>query len=189
MRACALAPAGSESWTRVETNLTDQRITAVTSVRPTTALGDAGVAARLSADFVSDMVWVGVGPSGQIDVWTLSGGTWSSAPVASASTGLDASAQRRLVVTTVGTTLRVYFSDSAQGSDTLQITYALSSSGGGTTAGIYGDLSDPSAGNWPMFESFSVTNGPFEITTCCLTMASTSAAPVASFGSSKPTFK
>jgi hypothetical protein len=152
VRACPVAPVGGEAWARVETNLVDQRITVVTTTRPTTSSGMAGVFARSSADFQTDLIWVGLDATGRIEVWTLSNGSWSGAAVASKNTSLNSSVQRTLVAQVAGTQLKVYVDDTT----TPQLTVTVPSSSS-TMAGIYSANTDAAAGNWPMFESFSVS--------------------------------
>jgi hypothetical protein len=154
-RACPLAPADGESWARLDTQLVDQRVSAIVAPRPG-ADGMAGLFARGSADWVSDQVWVGLDATGHLEVWVLADGGWGDGAAGAADTGLDASTSRTLTVSVVGTALRVYV-DGALAIGPVAVPTAPP---GATMAGIYAATTDPSSTSWPQFESFTVTNGP-----------------------------
>ena len=115
----------------------------------------AAIAARVSADWQTEMVWVGLDAGGAVEVWTLSGGDWSAAPLAQAATPYSAAVTRTLVVSLSGTSLKVSI-DGAQ----VLVTTVPAATSTSTKVGIYGNLIDGVATSWPMFESLGVVAGP-----------------------------
>ena len=153
--ACALAPAGGESWIALNANLSGQRVTAQLQPRSATAQGMAGIAARMSG-FNSDMLWAGLDPSGQVDVWILASGAWRQATGAPLSTGYRANVARKLEIGVSGTLMSVYVDD-ARVFGPYDVGPAPA---GATWAAMYAQASDGAAINWPLFDSFAVTAWP-----------------------------
>jgi hypothetical protein len=154
-QACPLAPPSSGNYVRVETNLTDQRVTVRLPARPAGAIGQAGLIGRVTADWNTYMLWVGVDPAGAVEVWTLVGGVWSSGPIASASTGLDATVDRVLQARASGTTLTIW----VDGRQVLGPVTIPAPPPGATWAGLYADTNGPPS-SWPRFDDFAVAPGP-----------------------------
>jgi hypothetical protein len=107
------------------------------------------VVARASTDFQS-LIWVGVSPTGQINIWDELNGSWTETKVATtANANADSSAARTMTVTVSGTSVSV----SINGVNTSATTSVTS----GTYAGLYTDNSDSQSTRWPMFDSFQVS--------------------------------
>jgi len=106
--------------------------------------------------FSSDLLWAGLGADGTVDVWVLSGGTWTEAAGAPLTTPYTASVSRKLEVSVSGTLLRVYV-DAALVFGPYDVGAAPA---GATQAAIYASLADPAAANWPQFDSFAVASEP-----------------------------
>jgi hypothetical protein len=146
-------PTGHESWARIETNLSNQHISTVLAARPSGAAADgyAAVTARISADF-STFVWVGLSPTGEVNVWesapTLPDG-WAEILPPTTLANANASVARTLNVDVVGSTVTV----SVAGGGSTSVETAIT---GGTLAGIYSDNLDAVSANWPRFDSFAV---------------------------------
>jgi hypothetical protein len=154
-RACNLGPAASGNYVRVETNRNDQRLTVTIPSRPAGSVGPAGVITGVTSDWNTNMLWIGLDPSGLVEVWTLVNGIWSNSAIASANTGFNATSSRVLQTRTSGTTLTVWI-DNTQVLGPVTIPAAPID---GTRAGLYADTSDLPA-SWPQFDNFSVVLGP-----------------------------
>ncbi|HEY3110774.1 MAG TPA: hypothetical protein VGL23_18595 [Chloroflexota bacterium] len=154
-RACALAPTGSSSWARIETGLTAQRVSATIAPRSAGAVGQAGILVGLTPDWTTSMLYVGLDAAGVAEVWSVVNGTWSSAPLASAPTGKDATSARTLEARTSGASLEL-FVDGARVLGPIQVPATPAN---GTMAGLYADTSGPIA-TWPQFSAFAVAPGP-----------------------------
>ncbi|HEY3110904.1 MAG TPA: hypothetical protein VGL23_19260, partial [Chloroflexota bacterium] len=152
--ACSSLPVGGESWTRIESGLADHHITAVVAARPSgaAAQGYAAVAARISDSFQT-MIWVGLSPAGQVNVWEASPslpGGWAETLAPTTLANADATAARTLNVDVVGSTVTI----SVVGGGSTSVATTIT---GGTLAGIYSDNVDASSTNWPHFDSFTVS--------------------------------
>jgi hypothetical protein len=154
-RACTVGPPATGNYVRIETNRTDQRVTVTLPARPVGSQGSAGLLARVTPDWNTNLLWVGIDAGGRVEVWTLVNGVWSDGPIASASTGFDATSSRVLQARTSGTTLGVWV-DSTQVLSGVAIPAVPLDA---TRAGLYADTTDVPA-NWPTFDNFSVTLGP-----------------------------
>src|SRR5207248_11160879 len=97
------------------------------------------------------LIWVGVSPTGRVDVWDLVSGTWSETygPTGIDSSA-DASATRTLTVSVTGTTT----STVSISIGSVSISNLATSVTSGTTAGLYSSNTDSSSLNWPIFDSF-----------------------------------
>lgn len=142
-----------ENWARVQTSLSSHRVTARTTIRPITAAGDAGIAARVSADW-QNMVWVGLSSGGTLTVWTSSAGTWAQRDTAT-NAAWNSSAERNLIVNILGDRLKVYVDNTASPAIP-EINVGNASSD--TYAGVFATASGP-ATDWPRFQSFTVGMG------------------------------
>jgi thermitase len=147
--------AASESYARLETNLTDQRVTVRAKARSTTSEGWAGLAARVTPDWNTYMLWVGLGPDGTVEVWTLINGAWSGGAIASTGTAFNSTIERTLQVRTSGTLLSVWV-DNDQVLGPIAVPAPPVDA---TKAGLYASTAGAST-TWPSYNSFDVVQGP-----------------------------
>jgi hypothetical protein len=150
-RACSVGPPASGNYVRIETNLTDQRVTVTLPARPAAARGSAGLIVRVTPDWNTQLLWVGLDPAGGVELWTLTNGVWSSGPVASATTGRAATSSHVLQVRASGTSLTVWL----DGAPVLGPVTVPAAPPNATRAGLYADTGDPQP-NWPTFDDFGV---------------------------------
>jgi hypothetical protein len=154
-RACNHGPAASGNYVRIEANRNDQRVTVTIPARPAGSVGPAGVITGVTPDWNTNMLWVGLDPSGLVEVYTLVNGDWSSTAIASANTGFNSTSNRVLQTRTSGTTLTVWIDNTL----VLGPVVIPAAPNEGTRAGLYADTSDVPA-NWPQFDNFTVVPGP-----------------------------
>lgn len=153
--ACPLVPAGGSSWTRIETGLTAQRVSATIAPRPAGARGQAGLVLGLTPDWSTNMLYVGLDSAGVAEIWTVVNGAWSSSAVASVATSKDAAVARRLEARASGSAVTVLVDDAP----VLGPVAVPTPPANGTMAGLFADLTGPVA-EWPRFGAFAATAGP-----------------------------
>jgi thermitase len=147
--------AASESYARLETNLTDQRVTVRAKARSTTSEGWGGLAVRVTPDWNTYMLWVGLGPDGTVEVWSLIDGGWSNGAIASTATAFNSTVERTLQARTSGTSLTVWVDNELVLGPVAVPAPPIEA----TKAGLYASTAGTSA-TWPTYNSFDVVQGP-----------------------------
>lgn len=150
-----LASAGVGGYIRVvdqPTPVIPTDLTITMTVASSDFTGQVGVFSRLTPDWNTNMLWVGVDSSGAVEVWTLIGGVWSNGPVQTGSATLPASGPFTLTAAVIGSSLSLGVDGS---SVALSPGFSVPNPGGSATGvGVYVDSTG--AEPWARITSFSV---------------------------------
>ncbi len=149
--ACVTNPAGY-NYVRLDTNLTDQRVTVKLKSRSSSP-SPGGIIARVTSDWATNMVYVDLSTDGTVDIWELVNGTWTQ--LGNQTSAYNSTVDRTLQARLSGTSLEVYV-DGNLVAGPITVTNPPFSA---TYAGLYGQTTGSSA-NWPQFDNFSVVAGP-----------------------------
>ncbi|HZQ99921.1 MAG TPA: hypothetical protein VFC93_14020 [Chloroflexota bacterium] len=154
-KACVFQPPGGGNYVRIDSGIPDQHVGVTVSARVPGATGQAGLLANVTADWSTNLDYVGIDPSGRVEVWTLVNGTWSSGPIAAANTSYTGGSAHFLEYGVSSGTVTVW----VDGTQVLGPVTIPAPPLGATMAGLYVDATEPSA-NWATFDNFAVGPGP-----------------------------
>jgi hypothetical protein len=154
-KACVFQPPGGGNYVRIDSGIPDQHVGVTVSARAPGATGQAGLLADVTADWSTNLEYVGIDPSGRVEVWTLVNGTWSSGPIAAVNTSYTGGSAHFLEYGVSGGALTVW----VDGTQVLGPVTIPPPPSDATMAGLYVDATEPSA-NWATFDSFAVGPGP-----------------------------
>ncbi len=150
-RACALTASGY-NYTRVSSSLNNQKVSVTIPSQASSYYGYVGVIARVTSDWYTNLVWVGMDATGYIEVWELVGGTWTG-PLASGTSSVPYSTNRTLEANLNFSTLSVKVNGgTVSGLSAVTIT----ENDNGTYAGLYAETIGAQS-TWPKLDSFSVS--------------------------------
>ena len=114
--------------------------------------GQVGLIAQTTADWNTNLLWVGTDTNGLIEVWTLTSGTWNG-PIASGASGANYALARVLEANVNGTTLTVRMNGAiVSGLSAMAVPSAPVSA---SYAGMYIDTTGAS---WPTVIDFYVNS-------------------------------
>jgi hypothetical protein len=152
--ACAIGPAGGGNYVRVDSGFAGQNVLVNVAARAPGATGAVGVIANVTADWNTNMLYVGLDPAGTIEVWTLTGGNWSTGAIASQATDKNGTTGRTLEARTTAGSLTVL----VDGTVLLGPMAVPGSPADATYAGLFVDTTEPED-RWPQYSGFQAITG------------------------------
>lgn len=147
--ACAIGPAGGGNYVRIDSGYVDQSVAVTLPARAPGATGQAGILANVTPDWNTNLLYVGLDPTGKIEVWTLTGATWSASPIYSQVTDKTGATAHTIEARTIGGNLTVLIDGVGQ----LGPVAVPAAPADATFAGLFVDTTEPQA-NWPHYDDF-----------------------------------
>jgi thermitase len=149
-RACTKGPASSGNYVRIFSTLTNQNVRVTVPAQASPYGGQVGIIARVTPDWNTNLLYVGIDSAGGVEVWELIGGNWSL--LASGNSSVVYTTARTLEANVVFGTLTVEVNGATVPG---LAAVAVSEDPDGTYAGMYVDTSSAIA-NWPYLDNFLV---------------------------------
>ena len=102
-----ISPTGMGNYARVDNYAIPANHTVEIYVRAGNFDGQVGIISRASADWNTNMVWIGMDAGGNVEVWTLVNSTWTLVSSGTNTPAITYTVQRRLTAILSGTALTV----------------------------------------------------------------------------------
>ena len=147
--ACAIGPAGGGNYVRIDSGYVSQDVAINVPARPVGSTQQAGILANVTPDWNTNLLYVGLDPTGKVEVWTLTSGTWSSGAIHSVQTDKTGTSSRILQAKTGGGSLTVLVDEVV----VLGPVAVPNPPADATSAGLFTDTTEPPA-RWPHFTQF-----------------------------------
>jgi hypothetical protein len=147
--ACAIGPTGGGNYVRIDSGYLSQDVAINVPARPVGSTQQAGILANVTPDWNSNLLYIGLDPTGKVEVWTLTSGTWSSGAVYAAQTDKTGITSHVLEAKTSGSSLTVLVDEVA----VLGPVVVPNPPADATSAGLFTDTTEPVA-RWPHFTQF-----------------------------------